>query len=278
MLIEIFDVDHGLCALVTGDNGQHVLLDCGHNSLTGLRPSTILAERGIQHASLLISHGDEDHVSDLSNLMRRGVVRSIFTNDSLTPAVLRYISEGNGLNRQALITCKDPLLVELRGGDPYPELPQTEIVSYWNRYPYFVDLNNLSLVTFLHYGDIHAVFPGDLELSGWQSLLQLPGFRFHLARVNVFIASHHGRENGFCEEVFDFCTPELVVISDGRVRYASQEMTDRYARRSHGVYFDSGLRRVLTTRCDGTIRICQSLPNNTRAWVVLESSRRRIAG
>src|SRR5215217_2883163 len=83
------------------------------------------------------------------------------------------------------------------------------------------------------------------------------------------------RENGFCKEVFDFCRPELVIISDGAMQYASQDMIDRYAYRAAGVYFGPEHRRVLTTRCDGTICIFQSLAANTGAWVGTDRSLRR---
>lgn len=191
-----------------------------------------------------------------------------------TRGTLRWIKDaaGTGPGVEALIWRKDPLWVAFMGGDLHPRLPQMKIMLYRNRYPWFDDLNNLSLVTFLHYGDIHAIFPGDLEASGWRSLLRDSGFCAELARVNLFIASHHGRQNGFCEEVFHFCRPELVVISDSAMQYASQEITARYAARATGVNFGSERRRVLTTRCDGTIRIYQSLPFNTRARVITDRS------
>jgi beta-lactamase superfamily II metal-dependent hydrolase len=170
---------------------------------------------------------------------------------------------------------KNRFLVELIGGDPHPALPNTEFVFFRNRYPWFSDLNNLSLVTFLHYGDIHAVFPGDLEAAGWRALLQDFGFLVQLLRVNVFVASHHGRENGFCPEVFNVCSPQVVIVSDGPLQHASQEMTDRYADQARGVYFGLERRKVLTTRCDGTIAIAESLGGNTGAWVFTDRSIQR---
>ena len=272
MLIEILKVDHGFCAIVTADNGRHILLDCGHSALTGLRPSTILRARGIQVLdALIVSHADEDHLSDLPQLMRSVFVRSVVINDSLDSVTLDKIKNvvgSAGPGTELLIWRKSRPVVEAFGGDSIPILPGAQIVLYRNPHPWFDDLNNLSLVTFLHYGDIHAIFPGDLEADGWRSLLQCPEFCAELSRVNVFFASHHGRENGFCEEVFDICLPELIVISDGAIRYASQGMTDRYAQMAQGVYFGYRRRRVLTTRCDGTIGIWQSLPHRTRAWAV----------
>jgi beta-lactamase superfamily II metal-dependent hydrolase len=279
MLIEIFDVDHGFCALVTADDGQHVLLDCGRNSRTGLSPSGILYARGIrQLEALIVSHADEDHVSDLPALGRAVNVRSLIANDTLAGSTLQNLKAASGevgLGAQEVIWRTNRYLVALTGGVSYPVLPQAELAYFRNPYPSFSNLNNLSLVTFLHYGDIHIVFPGDLEAAGWRSLLQYPDFRAHLTRVNVFVASHHGRENGFCEEVFAFCRPEIVIISDCGIRHASQEMTDTYASRALGVRIGFERRKVLTTRCDGTIKIWQSLPDNSGAWIASERSLRR---
>jgi beta-lactamase superfamily II metal-dependent hydrolase len=280
MLIEVFDVDHGFCALVTADDGRQVLLDCGHSSVTGLRPSSILTSRGVRALdALIVSHADEDHVSDLPELLKTVLIRSVIANDSLKSGTLcriKAVAGEAGPGAEALIGrmiwSKFPWWVALVGGDIHPRLPEAEILFYRNQYPLFDDLNNLSLVTFLHYGDIHAVFPGDLEVSGWRSLLRDPGFCVELARVNVFVASHHGRQNGFCAEVFRFCRPEIVVISDSPLQYASQEMTAHYADQALGVTFGSERRRVLTTRCDGTIRIYQSLAANTGAWVNTDKS------
>lgn len=279
MLIEIFDVDHGFCALVTADDGQHVLFDCGRNGLTGLSPSSILHARGIQTLeTLIVSHADEDHVSDLPALGRHVSVRSLITNDSLSSTTLRDLKAKSGEigpGAQEVIWRTNRYLVALTGGIQYPSLPQADLVYFRNPYPSFSDLNNLSLVTFLHYGDIHIVFPGDVEAAGWRSLLLDADFRAHLRRVNVFVASHHGRENGFCDEVFEYCRPEIMVISDCGIRHASQEMTDTYASRALGVWFGFERRKVLTTRCDGSIKIWQSLPHGSRAWIASDRSLRR---
>lgn len=273
MRIEIFDVDHGFCALATGDDGTRVLFDCGYNNVTGFRPSRLLAGMGVQVLdALIVSHVDEDHVSDLPNLQDRVRIRSIITNDSLNASALRHIkgqSGDIGPGAEALIRHKGRFMTTLRGGDSLPVMSGVELRLFWNLFPVFSDLNNLSLVGFLHYGGIHVIFPGDLEQAGWRALLQIPAFRAELRRVNVFVASHHGRENGFCEEVFRYCRPEIVIISDGPIVHASQKMTARYANQASGVAFGSRVRRVLTTRNDGHVCLYESIVERTGAWVTL---------
>jgi hypothetical protein len=129
---------------------------------------------------------------------------------------------------------------------------------FYNTYLRFQDMNNLSLVAFVKYHDFCIVFPGDIERAGWLVMLERADFRQLLAQVNIFVASHHGRENGYCKEVFTFCKPDIVLISDKNIQHDSQEHCyDSHATgidfRRNGLF--TGRRRVLTTRCDGHIAI-----------------------
>lgn len=134
-----------------------------------------------------------------------------------------------------------------------PEYPEIEWSTFWNTYGTFTDTNNLSVVSFLHYKDFHVVIPGDLEWAGWKELLKRDAFRAELRRTSVFIAPHHGCENGYCREVFDFCSPAVVVFSDSSISYVTQEMTNTYASHATGVEFNGQRRFVLTTRNDGSL-------------------------
>lgn len=52
--LEIFDVEHGQCSLLSSDSGAHMLVDCGHNGGTGWRPSRMLSARSIRHLDELV--------------------------------------------------------------------------------------------------------------------------------------------------------------------------------------------------------------------------------
>ncbi len=128
---------------------------------------------------------------------------------------------------------------------------------FHNDYPSFTDTNNLSLLTFLDVGHTSFVLGGDLERPAWLKLLKDPHVRGLLKRVNVFVASHHGRENGYCLEVFKHCKPQLIVMSDGPIKYDTQRMASTYRQHAFGKMFNTGsgqeLRKVVTTRKDGNI-------------------------
>jgi beta-lactamase superfamily II metal-dependent hydrolase len=130
---------------------------------------------------------------------------------------------------------------------------------FWNEYPTFTDTNELSLVAFIKYNGFKILFPGDLEKAGWLALLKRPDSRAELYETNILVASHHGRESGYCEDVFNYFTPDVVVISDKPIVHETQRgMVPDYRRvvRKNGVRVRTTMkdRHVLTTRRDGWIQ------------------------
>ncbi|MBL7076271.1 MAG: hypothetical protein ISS31_02260 [Kiritimatiellae bacterium] len=139
-----------------------------------------------------------------------------------------------------------------------PDFAGIEIQTFCNSYPTFTDTNNLSLVTFLRYDGLGILFPGDVERSGWLALLEDASFRTILRSTSFLVASHHGRQSGYCAEVFDYCTPYLVIVSDARKQFATQEQD--YSRHAQGVPWEGGgTRYVLSTRRDGMITITKDV-------------------
>ena len=101
--------------------------------------------------------------------------------------------------------------------------------------------------------DTRFVLPGDIETAGWEKLLEKEAFRALLRGVDYFVASHHGREDGYCADVFKYCSPKAVIFSDGPIRHATQEMANTYAKHATGISFNNESRKVLSTRKDGSL-------------------------
>lgn len=75
MILEVFDVEHGACALVTTSNCRRIMIDCGHNAKSGWRPGTFLVGAGIPRLDrLFVTNYDEDHVSGYPDLISNVVV------------------------------------------------------------------------------------------------------------------------------------------------------------------------------------------------------------
>lgn len=257
MKIEIFDVELGNCILLTADTGARMLIDCGHNGSTNWRPSTAFPEMGIDVVDLLVvSNYDNDHVSDLPDFLEKVKVRSLLRNKTVSSADLLQLKSEKGVG--AGIDRLTKMIDSYTGGPLSVDWGLMSRRVFHNSYPAdFDDENNLSLVTFIHHGNLHAVFPGDLEKPGWEQLLKNPDFVSELQTVNLFMASHHGRENGICEAAFadGMCSPELVVISDTDIRHETQYTSSWYGNQASGIVINGQSRKVLTTRNDGKITI-----------------------
>jgi len=111
---------------------------------------------------------------------------------------------------------------------------------------------------------VSIVLTGDLETAGWTELLKNATFRSYLAMTRIFVASHHGRTSGYCPEVFNFCKPDIIIISDKEIVHQTQEQD--YSSHASGVSWNSGTekRYVLTTRSDGKITLTKSLGEGFR--------------
>jgi beta-lactamase superfamily II metal-dependent hydrolase len=252
---EILNVEHGFCAYAVGSDGGTLLFDCGHGPAN--RPSTCLPARGITSIRrFFVTNYDEDHISDLVAVRRNLTIEALTRNASMTSAEIR------SLKAPPISPAMNELLgmVDSYTGAVAPHQLEPVGLQIWffhNNYPTFTDTNNLSLLTFLNVGNVSFVLGGDLERAGWLELLRNPQVQGLLGRVDVFVASHHGRESGYCAEVFDYCKPRLVVISDGPIQYDTQIMASTYAQHALGEWFrtPSGreLRKVVTTRNDGNI-------------------------
>lgn len=254
MRFTIFDVGHGFCAYAVAENRNVMVFDCGHKSDPEYRPSSFLKDSGCGGIEYFVClNYDQDHISDLPGLRSAFSIGAMVRNTTISADQLRELKKRAGPITSEMESLLG-MIEQYRQPAQYPyELSGLEFTTFCNRYGDFSDTNNLSLVTFLDIGGLHVVMPGDLEVQGWEKLLESQGFKDALGKVNVFVASHHGRENGYCAEVFEHCEPSVIVMSDGPKVHATQEMVETYANHASGVKFNGEDRRVLTTRNDGTI-------------------------
>ena len=246
MEVHIFDVEHGSCAAVISPSGHLLMIDCGHNDTTGWRPWAWVAARGQPIANLTITNFDRDHVTDLPNVLARNVVTSFTMNWNVTAAWVRRQKGSLGMSPGVELA--------IQRLDALRNLPGISI--NWGIVTSTADENYLSVVTFVHCGAIRFVFSGDLTTQGWEDFLVDPVFQGYLRNTNLFVASHHGREDGYCPEVFDYCTPDVIVASDKSVMYDTQ-LVD-YGRHARGIPWTTNVgkaihRSFLTTRNDGTL-------------------------
>ena len=250
MEVRIFDVEHGGCAAVISPSRKLLMIDCDSNDTTGWRPSNWVLASGLTVANLTVTNFDEDHVGDLPAL--RPYVETFTVNWTVSPARVRVMKTADGLGPgvKELVA-----MMELCGtrGVTLDYGAEFLLRRFYHPLGRFYDENSLSVVTFIQYGGVRIVFPGDLTKEAWQLFMLNPDFVAWLHSTNIFVASHHGRVDGYYPEMFAGAwRPDVVVISDKRIVHETQ-MID-YGRHAKGVrWADGTVRRCLTTRRNGNI-------------------------
>lgn len=277
MKVKIFDVGHGGCALIEHPNGLLSMVDCGHNEATGFRPSRYLQEQlGTTGSGLLyrlvITHADDDHVSDLQSLYEKFPPTILVRNRSVSSAdIIRIKTKETPLSR--LLQQSPGITTFLKMHEHYTG-PVYEVDEGGVDVRHFhVPANqleepttdDLSLVTFAFWGN-HGIFlPGDITARSMLKLMENQTFLDCLALVDVFVAPHHGRTSPECcspGEVFKYCKPSVIVISDKLIEHETQEGSANYYGQyatgvsvPNGKYLAPSVRKVITTRNDGALEI-----------------------
>ncbi|MBN1168591.1 MBL fold metallo-hydrolase [Candidatus Woesebacteria bacterium] len=256
--LTVFDVEHGnsIVLKLPNANDDRFLFDIGNRA--DFSPALHLARNyGSNIRWLVITHPDTDHISDVEYVSKYLSVNTLSSHDEITTEFLyEYHVDGIPEIVQKYIEYKKRFNLPAPPiEDPSYDWGGVQFAQFWNTTKDFSDINNLSICTFAMFQGWCVLLPGDLEEAGWKKHLESEAFREMLKRTDIYVASHHGRENGYCADVFNYCTPHLVIISDKGVSETS--CTDKYAAHTYGLKVSNlgTMRKVLTTRYDGAINL-----------------------
>lgn len=263
--VYIHNVGHGQAIHAFTPGGQCIAIDLGCSA--DFSPLEWLSGSSKTIDSLIITHPHGDHIDEMLILKKLGLkVRQLWRPNWLpkdevykqnqradTDKLDGYFEMSDSYTETIL----DSELVgnpDVNGGVSIKEFASSTCgVS---------NINNHSGVVIFDYLGIRLIIPGDNEPPSWRTLLEQSSFKSAVAGAYVFMASHHGRESGYCPELFEAFPekmPKLCVISDGRTQ--DTDATNRYSYHAHGwkVHSRSGCpsedRYCVTTRSDGFIKI-----------------------
>jgi len=266
----IWDVQHGSSSYIKTPNGKHFVVDLGIGSYKGrdvsFSPLLHLRHKwGVKQLDyVMITHPHTDHIAD------------IFNFDLLSPGVLsrpKHLSASDiwSANQNANAEARRMIQKYLDINDRYsnPLTPGSsplesgnnggvEIQTFTSSDCARSNLNNHSMVMVISYAESKIIIPGDNEPASWKELIGISSFRSAISNTDILIAPHHGRDSGFCVDLFEYFKPRLTVISDGR--FSDTSATDRYAAVTKGwtVHRRGGgdaQRKCVTTRNDGVIEV-----------------------
>lgn len=263
----VWDVQHGSAAYVRTPGGMHIAIDLGVGSYgendAVFSPLLYLKnELSVQSLDgVILTHPHTDHLDDIRNLARLAP-RALRRSRHLTEAEVRngnpkgdqeVVERYLAISSQYTTTMLDqdsPFTAANNGGVDFAPFFPTRCSRS--------NLNNHSLVHLVSYQGVKVLVPGDNEAPSWDELLRDREFVEAIRGTDVLLAPHHGRDSGFCKELFAYIKPRLTIISDGR--FCDTSATDRYCAVTRGCKVHSrsrGIedRKCVTTRRDGYIHV-----------------------
>lgn len=266
--ITIWDVEHGVSILVKTPNQKNVILDCGAspNFSPAIYLYFDLKVRRIDY--LVISHPHEDHIHDLDNFLQcyEDKIRVYRRNKSIDRDAMEEDNpdladqaKNSKLDKYFAMNNKFTASVDWENDPKNPDWGKGCTFCTFGNKEDDLSVNNKSVVTFVRFGNETILYGGDLEEKGWLKLLNNPEFVKLLERTTILIASHHGRDSGYCREIFDHFKPKLVIVSAGR--YSDSDATSKYdyhVEDDFTVTDEDGntkRRKLLSTRNDGHIKL-----------------------
>jgi len=273
--LTVWDVQHGSASHIRTPNGRDVVIDLGTGRANGygreFSPLRHLrANYGVSYIDkLIITHPHRDHLDDIGQfdaMSPRVLERPTHLtavdirggNRAIDTSIINQYLEINARYTAPLSPGQDPAIPENNGG--------AQIVTFHPTQCARDNLNNHSIVTFVEYANSTILVPGDNEAASWRELLQDPVFRMWLKKVDILVAPHHGREAGYCPDLFGLCSPYLVIVSDGPE--TDTNAADRYHRHAKGGGFPRarstrrrnagcsppGATGLFTSNCPGVVR------------------------
>ena len=284
--IVVFNVRLGQCVFFRPQENPtdySMMVDCGHDGDFHpidalLRFDWLPRNNGglYQVGNLTLTNYDHDHFSGLPYLRQKATFKTVNLAKNLTVDELTSMKEDKTDALGELVDIRQTYTVSAMNYTP----PYTKhVISLTKEELELSDVtpttNHLSQLVFVKAGGIGICLPGDLERPSWELMLKKPTVQAYLQETQVFFASHHGRDNGYHEDIFKYCSPDCVIMSDKEIVHGTQDgMAGIYG--SHvvgdGIVLnksgDKALRRVITTRNDGHISIRIDAKNNVQYHVL----------
>ena len=264
--ILIHNVGHGQAIHAFTPAGQTIAIDLGCSE--GFSPLEWLRRRTDTIDNLVVTHPHGDHIDEVLELDRLGFkVRQLWRQNWLTADEIR---KANQVSYESKVKRYLEMSQRFSAAIPYNELvgnPEVtggvKVGKYYSSGCGRSNINNHSGVVVFEYEGVRVVIPGDNEPPSWRALLEDQDFVRAARGANIVMASHHGRDSGYCAELFDealgISKPLLCAISDGRVQ--DSDATGRYSFHAQGWLVhsrdgqESDTRFCVTTRSDGFIEI-----------------------
>lgn len=247
----VLDVGQGDSIHIRGREGNY-LIDGGSSDVSSAgiyRIEPYLLANAVDTLDYVFAtHGDEDHINGLQELLEgqelgirvcRLVLPPEEYHDEKLEELARTAQE-NGT--KVLVMREGDVIAERAGRGKSPgreEAPETDTLTMTCLGPEegrgIEPGNGASLVLDLSYGDFHMLLTGDVEGKGEESLCE----NDRLRPYDVLKAAHHGSRNSGTEEFLQITQPSIALISagvDNRYGHPHTETLERLGEAGCRVY------------------------------------------
>ena len=217
-----FAVEKGNTTLVQFDNGINMLIDC-HSASGRPTPLEYLQERIEKLDILVISHPHQDHLTGLSEVCESYKPKHLWhCGRYFKPdPVFEDWSYYEKLRTRGFSYCTP---TEVHASMTF-RIGSSEVQVLAPTNPFLEgtpeDVNNNGIILSVTAGKSKVVITGDTQEEQWKAI-----DLSKLGETSVLLASHHGRENGFCDWVLKAAKPQRIVSSDGEA--ADTDATPEY--------------------------------------------------
>lgn len=225
--VTFISVGQGDSALVEFPGGKTMLIDGGGTyseefDTGGQVVAPLLWKKKIRRIDyMVLSHSQLDHMGGMSFIAESFSVGEFWWNGEGRLGKLKAALSGNGVKERVIKGDGESFYV----GDVFVDAFRPYID------PAGKDLNNMSLVVRLRYGERGFLFTGDMAGAGEAALVEKGGRREITA--DVLKAPHHGSRYSSSWPFLERVAPSLVVVSAGRRNpfgFPHGETLERYAK------------------------------------------------
>lgn len=257
--VTMIDVGQGECIFIRTSAGKNYLYDGGSSDVKNAgqyRIEPFLKSQGVGKLDgVFVSHGDEDHMNAIIEMLERQKV-GITIKRLLLPPVSVW---DDGLYALAQTGQKyDTQICIMNAGEKLDGFvclgPNTKETEKKN----IEAGNEASLLLALSVGNHHFLFTGDVEGSGEEDLTRTLRQLYPNKRWDFLAVAHHGSKNSTTDAFLTAANPKYALISAGRKnRYGHPNEETLHRLSKHGCQY------VCTAQC-GAVSIQLA---NEKAWL-----------
>ena len=247
--VTVLDVGQGDCIHIRGPSAD-ILIDGGSSDVSDVgtyRIGPCLLSRGADSLDyVFVTHGDQDHISGIREMLEDQTFGVRICNLVLPPAKYH-----DGVLQGLAFTAAEAgtRVLVMDAGEKITDGGLTLECLAPEADAGLEPGNEASLVLEAEYGAFRMLFTGDVEGSGENALVSSG----RLERCDVLKAAHHGSKNSGSDGFLDIVQPSLTLISagrDNRYGHPHAETVERLKKTGSKIY-STQENGALTVRTDG---------------------------